>query len=99
MPGAKAHMWQAWREGKPIAKAALYLGSDSAEICAVATRPEARRLGLARFLTVTALHYARDTGYHLAVLHSTPMAQKLFKSMGFASIAEFRLFASDDVYI
>ena len=39
------------------------------------------------------------TAYHLAVLHTTPMAQKLYESMGFASIAEFRLFASDDVYI
>jgi GNAT superfamily N-acetyltransferase len=99
MPGAKAHMWQAWREDQPIAKAALYLGSRSAGIYAVATRPEARRLGLASFLTVTALHYARDAGYHLAVLHSTPMAQKLYKSIGFTSIAEFRLFASDDVHI
>jgi ribosomal protein S18 acetylase RimI-like enzyme len=97
--GAKAHMWQAWREGRPIAKAALYLGSSSAGIYAVATRPEARRLGLANALTVTALHYARDASYHLAVLHSTPMAQKLYKSMGFSSIVEFPLYASDDVYI
>lgn len=92
-------MWQAWREDRPIAKAALYLGSSAAGIYAVATRPEARRLGLANFLTVTALQYARDAGYQLAVLHSTPMAQKLYKSMGFASIAELRLFASDDVYV
>lgn len=99
MPEAKAHMWQAWREDRPIAKAALYLGSSAAGIYAVATRPEARRLGLANFLTVTALQYARDAGYQLAVLHSTPMAQKLYKSMGFASIAELRLFASDDVYV
>ena len=99
MPGTKAHMWQAWREDQPIAKAALYCGSGSAGIYAVATRPEARRLGLANFLAITALHYARDAGHHLAVLHSTPMAQKLYKSMGFASIAEFRLFASDEVYV
>ncbi len=99
MPGTKAHMWQAWREDQPIAKAALYCGSGSAGIYAVATRPEARRLGLANFLAITALHYARDAGHHLAVLHSTPMAQKLYKSMGFASIVEFRLFASDDVHL
>jgi ribosomal protein S18 acetylase RimI-like enzyme len=99
MPGAKAHMWQAWHEDRPIAKVALYLGSRSAGIYAVATRPEARRQGLASFLTVTALHYAYDAGYHLAILHSTPMAQKLYKSMGFASIAEFRLFASEDVHM
>ncbi len=99
MPGADAHMWQAWRDGQSIAKVVLYLGSSSAGIYGVATRPEARGLGLASFLTNTALHYARDAGYHLAVLHSTPMAQHLYRSMGFDSIAEFRLFSSSDVYV
>jgi ribosomal protein S18 acetylase RimI-like enzyme len=98
-PGSRAHMWQAWRAGQPIAKAGMYQGSGSAGIYGVVTRPEARGLGLARALTLTALHEARSSGYGLAVLHSTPMAENLYKCIGFASIAEFRLFASEEVHV
>ena len=92
-------MWQAWREGKPIAKAGMYLSYRSAGIYAVVTRPEARRLGLARSLTLKALHEACSQGYRLAVLHSTPMAESLYRSLGFSTVAEFRLFASHEVYV
>jgi ribosomal protein S18 acetylase RimI-like enzyme len=97
--GSKAHMWQAWRAGQPVAKAGMYLGARSAGIYAVATKPEARRLGLARALTLAALHEARSAGYRLAVLHSTPMAVSLYRSLGFDAIAEFHLFASEEVYV
>lgn len=98
-PGSSAQIWQAWKDGNPVAKAGVYLSSGSAGIYAVATRPEARRLGLAKILTLVALHYARDRGHRTAVLHSTPMAEGLYRSMGFANVAEFRLFASDEVHI
>ena len=98
-PGSKSHMWQAWRAGQPISKAGLYLAAGSAGIYAVATRPEARRLGLAGILTLKALKKARKFGKDLAVLHSTPMAESLYQSLGFETIAEFRLFASEDVHI
>jgi ribosomal protein S18 acetylase RimI-like enzyme len=97
--GSKAHMWQAWRAGRPVAKAGMYLGARSAGIYAVVTKPEARRLGLACALTLTALYEARSVGYRLAVLHSTPMAESLYQSLGFETIAEFRLFASEEVHI
>lgn len=98
-PGSKAHMWQAWREGRPVAKAGMYLASGSAGIYAVATRPEARRLGLARILTLAALEFARARGYKLAVLHSTPMAEGLYRSLGFETMAAFRVFASEETHI
>jgi ribosomal protein S18 acetylase RimI-like enzyme len=97
-PGSRTHMWQAWREGQPIAKAGVYLGYRSAGIYAVVTRPAARTLGLARALTLTALHEARSGGYGVAVLHSSPMAESLYRSLGFDTIAEFRLFASEEVH-
>lgn len=97
-PGSKTHMWQAWRGGQPVAKAGMYLSDGSAGIYAVVTKPEARRLGLARALTLAALHEARSLGYRVAVLHSTPMAEKLYQSIGFETMAEFRLFASDEVH-
>ena len=98
-PGSKSHMWQAWRAGRPISKAGLYLATGSAGIYAVATRPEARRLGLAGILTLIALKKARTFGKNLTVLHSTPMAESLYRSLGFETIAEFRLFASEEVHV
>lgn len=98
-PEARAHMWQAWRDGYPIAKAGLFLADGSPGIYAVVTRPEARRQGLARLLTIHALHEARARGHTLAVLHATPMAERLYQALGFETVAELRLFASDDVLI
>lgn len=98
-PGSKAHMWQAWRGGQPIAKAGMLFASNSAGIYAVVTRPEARGQGLARALTLTALHEARSSGFSLAVLHATPMAVNLYRSIGFEPIADFRLFASEEAYV
>jgi ribosomal protein S18 acetylase RimI-like enzyme len=98
-PNSKAHMWQAWRAGRPVAKAGLLLASNSAGIYAVVTRPEARRLGLARILTLTTLYEARSRGYQLAVLHSSPMAEGLYRSLGFATYADFLLYASQEVHI
>jgi ribosomal protein S18 acetylase RimI-like enzyme len=98
-PGAKAHAWQAWRDGQPVAKVGLYLSTGSAGIYGVATRPAARRLGLASILSLTALKTAQTLGRDLAVLHSTPMAEPLYRSLGFETIAEFGLFASDEVHI
>lgn len=97
--GTHTHVWQAWKDDQPIAKVGMYLGSGSAGIHAVATKPDARGLGLAKALTLTALNEAQSVGYKLAVLHSTPMAQPLYKKLGFESIADFSLFASEDVYI
>jgi GNAT superfamily N-acetyltransferase len=98
-PGSKAHMWQAWREGQPVAKAGMYLASGSAGIYAVVTRPEARRLGLAHFLTLAVLEFARTRGYKLAMLISTPMAEGLYRSLGFEAVADFRIFASGETHI
>jgi ribosomal protein S18 acetylase RimI-like enzyme len=98
-PDSRAHIWQAWRGGQPVAKAGMYMGSGSAGIYGVVTRPEARHLGLARILTLTAVYAARRSGYRLAVLHSSPMAEGLYKSLGFETVASFRLFASEDAHI
>ncbi len=98
-PDANMHMWQAWCEGQPVSKAGMYLGTRSVSIYAVVTRPEARRLGLATALTLIALHEARSRGYRVAVLHSSAMAESLYRSIGFDKIAEFRLFTSEEFYI
>lgn len=92
-PGSAVRSWLAWREGVPVAKVLLHLGAGAAGIYGVATKPEARGLGLARTLTLAAFTEARRQGYELGVLHSTPMARDMYEKIGFRFHANFRIFA------
>jgi GNAT superfamily N-acetyltransferase len=98
-PDAKTRVWQAWKNGKPVSKVAIHRSKNSVGVYAVATRPEARRMGLARIITLTALKAVQAEGVGIAILHSTPMAERLYASMGFEKQADFRLFASVDTHI
>ncbi len=98
-PGSKFSAWQAWMDGKPVSKVGVARSENSVGIYAVATRPEARRMGLAGILTLHALHQMRKEGYELAVLHSTPMAESLYASMGFEKLADFYLYGKTELHI
>jgi ribosomal protein S18 acetylase RimI-like enzyme len=98
-PGSKFSAWQAWMDGKPVSKVGVHRAENSVGIYAVATRPEARRMGLAGILTLHALHQMRKEGYELAVLHSTPMAESLYASLGFEKLANFYIYAKTELHI
>jgi ribosomal protein S18 acetylase RimI-like enzyme len=92
-PGSSVRVWLAWKEAKPVAKVVLNLTGPVAGIYGVATRPEARGLGLARNMTLMACKAARESGCRLCVLHSTAMAVNLYQKIGFRDQnAAFRLF-------
>lgn len=91
--GGAIRCWIARHDGRAVAKIVLNMAAGAAGIYGVATKPEARGLGLARALTLRALHQARREGYDLAVLHSTPMAQSLYEKIGFRTYRSFRIFA------
>jgi len=98
-PSPILRCWMAWCGKLPVSKAGLYCGAGAAGIYAVATRPQARGQGLAGTLTVEALRAARENGYQLAVLHSTPMAEGLYAKLGFSYVAPFKIFASETVHL
>ncbi|MCB2179720.1 GNAT family N-acetyltransferase [bacterium] len=98
-PESKISFWQAWKDGEPVSKVAINRSENSVGVYAVATKPEARRMGLARLLTFHALHEMRKEGYEIAVLHSTPMAEALYASMGFEKQVDFYLYASTDAHL
>lgn len=96
---SNTRFWLAWRDGKPISKIALYNGSGSAGIYAVATRPEARGLGIASILMNVAMKSAREMGHTLVVLDSSPLAENLYKRLGFITVAPMRLYSPIQAYI
>ena len=96
---SKARFWLAWKDGVPISKIGLYKGSGSAGIYGVATRPEARGLGIASILMNVAMQAAKDMGYRLAVLDSSPLAENLYKRLGFVTVAPLRLYSPIEAYL
>jgi GNAT superfamily N-acetyltransferase len=71
----------------------MYNGSGSAGIYDVATRPEARGLGIASLLMNVAMQAAKDMGDDLCVLDSSPLAEKLHQRPGFINVAPLRLYS------
>jgi ribosomal protein S18 acetylase RimI-like enzyme len=71
----------------------LNLDAGAAGIHGVATKPEARGKGLARTLTLEALHTGRAAGFRLAMLHTSVMARSLYEKIGFRQVSEFRVYA------
>ncbi|HSG43550.1 MAG TPA: GNAT family N-acetyltransferase [Anaerolineales bacterium] len=96
---SNTRFWLAWKDGVPISKAALYSGSGSAGIYAVATRPEARGLGIASILVNVALKAAQEMGHKLAVLDASPLAEKLYQRLGFITVAPLRLYSPVEGHI
>lgn len=90
---SNTRFWMAWKDGEAISKLALYNGSGSAGIYAVATKTEARGMGLASILTNVGMQAARELGHTLCVLDSSPPAEKLYQRLGFITVAPFRLFS------
>jgi GNAT superfamily N-acetyltransferase len=98
-PEAKVRCWLACRDGVPVSKVVLNCAAGAAGIHGVATKPEARKLGLARLLTILALQQARQEGYRMAVLHSSPMAVSLYAKLGFEAAADFWVYTSGVLHL
>ena len=97
-PDQKLRCWLACKDGAPVSKAIINLDVGAVGLYGVATRPEVRGLGLARTLTLTAFAAARQAGFHLAVLHSSPMAVRMYERLGFVPVVPFRVYAPADTF-
>lgn len=92
-PGSGLRCWIAERDGIAVSKAFIVQAAGVAGLYAVATRPDARGLGLARNLTLLGFQAARAEGYEVGVLHSSPMAFSLYEKMGFRTAETFAMYA------
>ena len=91
--------WIAWRGDVPVGKALLNLADGAAGLYGVATKPEARGLGIGRAITLEIFEVARQKGYRLGVLHSSPMALSLYEKIGFRPVNTFHIMASSEFHV
>jgi GNAT superfamily N-acetyltransferase len=68
---------------------------DDANISFVATRPDARRTGLATLVTSAALRRAQANGFSTASLQATPMAERLYGRLGFKPVGLWQEWTPD----
>ena len=57
-------------------------------IWGVYTRPEHRKKGLAKKLTLTVIDYLQEIGCTRVRLHASPMGRPVYESLGFVSTSE-----------
>ncbi len=58
----------------------------------VSTVPDARRQGIGAAMTWVALQQAREQGYHVGVLQSSPPGLRVYQDLGFRPYATFSLY-------
>ncbi len=85
VPGLRAYATTGFESGLIV----IPVGTD-ANISFVATRPDARRRGLAALVTRTALRDARDRGFVTASLQATPMAEAVYIRVGFRPVGQWQ---------
>ena len=90
-PGSPNRAWVASKKGATVAKVFTHDADGHVGLYGMATRPEARGLGLGSLLCITALAAARERGLHTAVLHATPRAVPLYERVGFRAADAFSL--------
>jgi ribosomal protein S18 acetylase RimI-like enzyme len=94
-PDAPMQGWLATINGRAVGKGFTYRSRNIVGLYGVATQPEARGKGIGTALCVHALRQACSSDVDLLVLHSTPMAHSLYRSLGFRDVAPFGLFTRD----
>lgn len=94
-PGSPMRGWLATINGAPVSKAFTYRTGNTVGLYGVATRPEACGRGVGRAICAKALLASRYPSVDLFVLHSTPMAHKLYTDFGFQDVAPFKLYVKD----
>lgn len=99
-PGAAADMasdatvqfFAVLRDGRQVATSMLCLADGLAGIYCVSTRPEERKQGLGAHATAQALRVARQLGYRVGVLQSSPSGFPVYMRLGFGNYARVPMF-------
>jgi GNAT superfamily N-acetyltransferase len=82
--------WLARLAGVPVGTASIFLGAGVVGLYNVTTLPEARGQGIGAAVTLAALAAARDAGYHVGVLQSSPMGFPVYTRLGFREVCRIQ---------
>jgi GNAT superfamily N-acetyltransferase len=94
-------IWVVEQDGAIVGVAAGYMprnhrseivGSEQLYICNVYVKPELRRRGIAKALTLHAVTWARDKQCHVVRLRTSNMGRPVYESVGFQPSNEMELF-------
>ena len=75
-------------DGQPVATASMFHGAGVAGLYFVATLPEMRRRGIGAAISRSALVAAQNEGFTIGVLGSSPMGQRVYERLGFATVCD-----------
>lgn len=78
--------------GDPVATASLFFAADVAGLYFACTHPDHRRHGIGTALTHEAMVVARECGYGVAVLGSSPMGHHIYQRMGFRDVCDVNVY-------
>jgi GNAT superfamily N-acetyltransferase len=76
-------------DGEVVASSTVLYGGGVAGIYNVGTLPAARGRGIGRSITLAPLNEARDTGFRIGILESSPMGLNLYSKLGFKKHCTF----------
>lgn len=80
------------KDGEPVATSLFLLADGLAGIYSVSTLPAERGRGLGAHATAQALREARQLGYRVGVLQSSPAGHSVYRQLGFEDLGEVPMF-------
>ena len=94
--GAPLRHYVGWLDGRPVAKATLFLdaASGTAGVYGVLVHPDWRRRGAGTAVTLALLREAHRLGWRVGVLAATAMGEGVYRRLGFREVTRIGLYAS-----
>jgi len=88
------HGYLAEKDGVGVSTAMTVRSDAVLGVFNVATVPAHRNRGYARAVTEAALSHGRRSGARIAFLHPTPVAERLYRDMGFEAVEDWTIFTT-----
>ncbi len=79
-------------DGEPVATASVYLAAGVAGLYFVCTTPDARRRGIGTEISRAALVGARELGFQVGVLGTSPMGRSVYERLGFRQVCDVHVY-------